>query len=88
MSMITPSGIYQSKQSNAQEFQKTSELACSRPSRVYTKGGEVGEVGRVLFAFVFDKTNNWDCVWKWRKKAPQGLSAHSSWKQFFFSLGK
>lgn len=32
----------------------------------------------------FDKKNNWDCAWKWWKKAPQGLWAHSCWKQSFF----
>lgn len=78
MSMITPSGIYQSEQSNAQEFQMTAELARSRPSSVFTKGGEGEEIGRVLFAFIFDKTNNWECAWKWRKKDLQGLWAHSS----------
>jgi len=65
VSMITPSGICQSEQINALEFQKTSKLACSRPSSIFTKGGEVGEIGRVLFAFVFDKTSNWVCAWKW-----------------------
>lgn len=49
MSMIIPLEIYQPEQSNAQEFQKTSKLACWRPSSVLTKGGEAGLIGRVLF---------------------------------------
>lgn len=82
-SMITPLGIYQSEQSNAQEFQSTAELACLRPGAVFTKGGEAGEFWRVLFASGFDKTNNWDCACKWWKKVPQGLWSHSSWKLSF-----
>lgn len=81
MSMITPLGIYQSEQNNAQEFQKASKLACLRPSSVFMKGGEVGVIRRVLFAFAVDKTNNWDCACKRRKQALQGLWAHSCWKQ-------
>lgn len=50
VSMVIPLGIYQSEKSNAQEFQKASKLACWRPGSFLMKGGEAGEIGRVLFA--------------------------------------